>query len=518
MTTNLLIIILSMNMGFSFPASLIKSDNTFTSPSGDQLCELPFQTAGVKHSLISLNGEWEFCKETNQDNWNREELTWDKITVPGEPAMQGHPVQHERWYAYRKVIDIPGDYSGKTVMLRFNGVYSYAKVWINGNYIREHHGGFTAWECDITPYVRKGEKATMIVAFSDRKDDISYASGYAKHPIGGILRNVELIALSDTYISDLYTVTQFDSTYTNSHLSIAISLKGVRKGTKVKFELISPTGTPVKLNNSEIVFDKNTKGLLENSIQKPQKWDAEHPNLYELRAQISLNGKILSMVRKKVGFRQIVVKGDQLLVNGRPVKLRGACRHDMDPLMGRSTTDDYDLKDVLLSKEANINFIRTSHYPPSRAFLEYCDRYGLYVEEETAICFVSTWRSEAYLPYGTSENDTAFSSIYLGQLSEMIERDRNHASVLIWSIGNENKYGLNFRKEYDYVKNTDISRPVIFSYPESAIENKIYDILSMHYVGSEGNVEYNGLKIKNFSYPGIPVLHDEWAHVSCYNT
>ena len=515
--TGLSTFILSVMGMNSFPECLVQPMTAFVGLSTDQLCELPFQTTGVKHSVGSLNGEWQFCKETNQEKWNAKGLTWTKIIVPGEPAMQGYPVQHDTWYAYRKQIAIPKDYSGKTIILRFNGVYGHAKVWINGSYIGEHHGGFTAWECELTPYFKTGKKAMLIVAFSDRRDDISYASGYAKHPIGGILRNVELIALTNTYISDLYTGTTFDSTYTNAVLSTNISVKGALLRTKVKLTLTSPTGKPVKLNNSEIVFDKNEKGLLQNTIQKPQKWDAEHPNLYELTAEISLNGKILSTVQKKVGFRQIVIKEDQLLVNGSPVKLRGACRHDIHPLMGRSTTDEYDLKDVLLAKEANMNFIRTSHYPPSRAFLEYCDLYGIYVEEETAICFVSTWRSKDYLEYGNSENDTTYTSIYLRQLSDMIERDRNHASVIIWSIGNENKYGLNFRKEYEYVKNTDLSRPVIFSYPGSAGDNRIYDIMSMHYVTWEGSVEDNGLKITNFNYPGIPVLHDEWAHVPCYN-
>lgn len=512
-----LVALLSSNGLYSFPKSLIQPDSTNSWPSMDQLCELPFQTIGVKHPVTSLNGEWEFCKETNQEKWDTQALTLTKIIVPGEPAMQGHLIQHDTWYAYRKQINIPKDFSGKTIMLRFNGVYSHAKVWINGTFLREHHGGFTAWECDITPYIRSGEKAMLTVAFSDRRDDISYASGYAKHPIGGILRNVEMIALSKTYISDLYTETTFDSTYTNSMLSATISVKGVLKGTKVKIGLTSPAGKPVKLNNSEIVFDKITKVILQNSIQKPQQWEAEHPNLYELTAEISLNGKLLSTVRKKVGFRQLQIKQDQLLVNGRPVKLRGACRHDIHPLMGRSASDEYDLKDVLLAKEANMNFIRTSHYPPSRAFLEYCDLYGIYVEEETAICFVSSWRLKDYLPQGSSENDTAFTPLYLGQLSEMIERDRNHASVIIWSIGNENKYGLNFKKEYDLVKNTDRSRPVIFSYPGFAGDNKIYDILSLHYVSTNGSHVDNGVEVKNFSSPGIPVLHDEWAHVPCYN-
>ena len=516
---NLLVLIMSTNLCFSFLASTEEQGTSKVIwPSGDQLCEIPSQTAGVKIPLISLNGGWEFCSETNQTDWDKSGLIWNKIIVPGEPAMQGYQVKHDTWYAYRKTIDIPQDYSGANIVIRFNGVYGQSRVWINGKYLREHHGGFTAWECDLTPYVKAGDKASLVVAFCDRRDDISYASGYAHHPIGGILRNVEMIALPETFISELYAETAFDDTFTNCMLSVHLSSKGVLNGAKIKIGLKTPTGAPVILKNNEIDLDKTENGFLQNSIQKPEKWDAEHPNLYEMTVDISVNGKILSTVHKKVGFRQIEVKDDRLLVNGKPVKLRGACRHDINPLMGRSTTDEYDLKDVMLAKEANFNFIRTSHYPPTRAFLEYCDKYGIYIEEETAVCFVANSRPPEYKQYGASQNDTAFTSRYLGQLAEMIERDRNHPSIIIWSLGNESDYGSNFRKEFDYVKMNDKSRPVMFSYPGTTRNDKIYDIMSIHYVTYEGTASQSGLEIRNFSYPGIPVMHDEWTHIPCYNT
>jgi beta-galactosidase len=497
--------------------TLIRADSYDDPSPGDQLCEIPDYTEGTKNPLISLNGLWKFCQETDQENWNADGLTWQSITVPGEPAMQGCPVKHDTWYAYQKVFALPGNCQDKNVIIRFNGVYSYAKIWVNGVFVREHHGGFTTWECNVTNFVKPTEKNTLILAFCDRRDEISYASGYAKHPIGGILRNVELIVLPRTYISGLDVETTFDQSFVNARLTVNLHLNGSIEKTQVSIDLTSPSGDKVKLDNYETGFQNGPSAVLDNIIFEPQKWDAEHPNIYHLSAKLIVDGKILSVVKKKIGFRQIDIMGDKLLINGSPVKLRGACRHDIHPLLGRSASDDYDLKDVLLAKEANFNFIRTSHYPPSRAFLQYCDQYGIYVEEETAVCFVSAWRSEEYLPFCHSENDTAFTSRYLGQLAEMIERDRNHPSVIIWSIGNENKYGSNFKKEFDYVKTTDPSRPVMFSYPGFGGYDKIYDILSDHYPSFDGSSEPYGFKIVNFSYPGIPVLHDEWAHVSCYN-
>ena len=517
--TNLFAIISSTSICFAFQEDQGRY-GSITSPeiNPDQLCELPFQVRGVKTPVINLNGAWWFCKETDQDNWFDKDLTWGKINVPGEPAMQGYPVKHDTWYAYRANIEIPKDFAGKKIILRFNGVYGEAKVWVNGTYLRSHQGGFTAWECDIAQFVQAGNKSKLVVAFRDNTNDISYASGYAKHPIGGILRNVELICLSEPYISRLDVGTAFNEDFSKSSLTLNISVKGKMITPKVRIRLYSPEGIAVALPNSEFALDENLDGTLQNTIPDPEKWDAEHPNLYSLIVEILAGDNIISSIKKKIGFRQVEVKGDQLLVNGKPIKLRGACRHDIHPLLGRSASDEFDLKDVQMAKEANINFIRTSHYPPSRAFLEYCDQYGIYVEEETAVCFVSTYRSDKYQKVGASQDEPAFSSHYLGQLSEMVERDRNHPSVIIWSLGNESTYGSNFKKEHDFVKSTDNTRPIIFSYPGNSGVDTIYDILSMHYVNFDGNMEQSGFRINNFSHPGMPVIHDEWAHIPCYNT
>jgi len=170
-----------------------------------------------------------------------------------------------------------------------------------------------------------------------------------------------------------------------------------------------------------------------------------------------------------------------------------------------------------LAKEANMNFIRTSHYPPTDNFLSLCDEYGIYVEDETAVCFVGSHRTKEYYP-GSSENDTAFTDRYLSQLQEIISNHRNHPSVIMWSIGNENSFGMNFKKSYDLVKNYDDTRPVIFSYPGNVPDSiRGYDILSMHYPDLTGNMNQYGKVTEAFGYKQMPVIFDEWAHVACYN-
>ena len=230
------------------------------------------------------------------------------------------------------------------------------------------------------------------------------------------------------------------------------------------------------------------------------------------------DGELICQKTYDFGFREVKVEGNKFLVNGKPVKLRGICHHDVHPLLGRISTPEYELKDVLLAKEANINFFRTSHYPPTENFLKLCDQYGIYVEDETDVCFVDTWRREPYFP-GATQNDSLYTKESISRLSEMVQNHKNHPSVIIWSIANESRYGTNFKKSYDWIKNNEPSRPVIFSYPGMTGDSAdIFDILSMHYPPIDGTKDEFGSKVVNFnSNKNMPVLCDEMMHNPCYN-
>jgi len=280
--------------------------------------------------------------------------------------------------------------------------------------------------------------------------------------------------------------------------------------------LINSVGERIGLENYSVSLN-NQDFVLENYIVNPLKWDAEHPNLYRLEVSYLDNDELVWMKAYRIGFREITVEGNKLLVNGNEVKLRGANRHDIHPLLGRVSTPEYERKDVLLAREANINFIRTSHYPPTDHFLSLCDEYGLYVEDETAVCFVGTHRMKEFRP-GATENDPVYTDRYLSQLIEMVTFHKKHPSVILWSVGNENQFGANFKKSYDWVKIHDSTRPVIFSYPGLVPDTvQAYDILSMHYPDFSGDLTQYGKATKGFSYSPMPVLFDEWAHVACYN-
>lgn len=464
------------------------------------------ELAGVETPAVLLSGTWQFRYSPDSK--------WDKIQVPGEPTMQGYAIEHDKPFTYRKSFTVPADYAGKHTILRFDGVYSYARLFVNDTFVREHHGGFTRWDTDITPFVRPGKKNEIRLEVTDRLDDISYASGYAHHPIGGILRDVTLFVLPETCLYDFYAETHLDAAYEDAVLKIGYS-SPVAGGAEVAYTLTDPSGRRYPLAQSRFPLEEGGN-MNELPVKNPLKWDAEHPNLYTLTITLSKDGKEIGRFDCRIGFRDVKIEKDRMLVNGMPVKLRGACRHDIHPTLGRTTTAELDSLDVILFKRSNMNFVRTSHYPPTERFLEYCDRYGIYVESETAVCFVDTYRQKNYAP-GKTQDSAEFTPRYLSQCREMVKSFRSHPSILFWSIGNESVYGTNFQQCWDWVKATDKTRPVIFSYPGSVGEKEpVYDILSMHYQDVNGNLNQWNRSTHGFQGEGIPALFDEWAHPACY--
>ena len=474
-----------------------------------QLVPLPVQVQGVSKAVLSLDGTWKFTLTPPADFWlnSSDPAPWPDVSVPGELVMQGFGISRDVEYPYKRSVLIPPDFKGKQIILRFDGVYSYARVWVNGVFKRDHHGGFTSWECDITNEVTPGQAAWITVGITDRSDEISYGSNYAKHYIGGILRDVKLVALPSTHATRLQLRTDLDSAYRDGTLEVtaAIALRGARKAA-MNFQLKDSDNHPVSLRPGSMNFAaEKTEVRLDIPVAAPKKWDAEHPNLYTLTATVVTGGVAVETLERRIGFRKIEVRGNKLFVNGQEVKLRGACRHDIHPLRGRSTTAELDEKDALLFRDANLNFVRTSHYPPSENFLEACDRYGVYVEEETAVCFVNAEWNVSRL---SSQSDPEFLSRYMTQFSEMIERDQSHPSVLMWSLGNESRWGTNIAAEYAYAKREDPSRPVIFSYPDTVPKGTAgYDIWSEHYPKVDGDLKS----------AGVPKMNDEYGHISCYN-
>jgi hypothetical protein len=498
-TTVMTLLFALVSQDFAFGEAAKPEEKAYIAPSA---------YAGVKQPALLLNGAWEF-QFSPRDKWT-------PIQVPGEAAMQGYAIEHDKPFRYRKSFTLPSEYKGETVILRFDGVYSHARLWVNGACVREHHGGFTRWDTDVTPFVQPGKENKIELEVTDRRDDISFASGYAHHPVGGILRDVTIFALPKTHIYDFYAETHLDSHYRDAVLKVVYSEEG--DGGEIEFSLVSPDGQAVPLSQNRVPLSGKTGVAREFFVKKPLQWDAEHPHLYTLNAVLynQAGGEVCRFSRQ-VGFREVKIVKDQLLVNGKPVKLRGACRHDMHPALGRMTTAELDALDAALFKEANMNFVRTSHYPPSERFVEHCDRLGIYVECETAVCFLGMPPHPNYKNLVGIPNNAAYAGRFLSQFREMVGTFRSHPSVLFWSLGNESRFGANFQHCRDWIVAADTTRPSIFSYPGLQKKGKkIYDILSMHYPDVRGNLSQQGAGTRGFQGGGIPAIFDEWAHVPCY--
>jgi hypothetical protein len=469
---------------------------------------LPLTTTGVETPVISLNGTWKLTLRPPKAFWSNEisAASWADVQAPCAVASQGPAPVVGQEYAYRRAFTLPADWQGKRIFLRFDGVTGLARVWVNGAYLREHYGGYTTWYCDITDHVIAGQEAQLTLGVTDRsRDEISPFN------VGGIIRDVRLLALPQSYVTRLHVETDLDGAYRDATLKVMAGM-AVEPGktARLALTLTDPQGQPVAIRPESISLSADApEACVAIPVAAPNKWDAEHPNLYTLQAQVWVEGAVVETLSRQVGFRKIEAAGNRLLVNGMEVKLRGVNRHDVHPNTGRAVTPELVEQDLRLFREANINFIRTSHYPPREDFLDICDRYGIYVEDEIAVAFVHV-----------TQNGPDWTSAYMHQFTEMIERDRSHPSIIMWSLANESYWGSNFQKQYDYVKAEEPSRPTIYSYQITMPEGNLsFELWSLHYAGwncDTAEQTDNG-SVSGSGAHEVPVLHDEYAHIPCYN-
>jgi hypothetical protein len=468
------------------------------------LLPIPKSNKTMQNPVLDLAGPWMFTLDPPDQFWKRgiDSSSWSTVHVPGEFATQGFDVSENVEYPCRRTVKIPNEFKGQRLFLRFDGVYGHARVWVNGMFVREHFGGFTSWDCEITSAIGQDtETIDLVVGVTDRSDDISQASYYAKHSIAGILRGVRLIALPPLHLEYLSVAATLDSKYKDGVIAFSAALSPQNYKT-AEFEFrLEDKSKPQHfelLEKLSVHPGEDASKVLK--VLAPKKWDAEHPNLYTLEIKLSIDGELIQTFERNIGFRTVARVGNELQVNGQSVKLRGVCHHSIHPLHGRAVPVEFDEKDARLFREANINFVRTSHYPPTEEFLDACDRHGIYVEEETAVCW-------SELGKGPS-SDQEFSSRFMSQFREMIERDHGHAAVVFWSLGNESEWGENFALEYQYARKRDPSRPLIFSYPDTTPwGTSSFDIYSKHYPDVDSDL----------SSESFPVLGDEFGHISCYN-
>lgn len=441
--------------------------------------------------FLSLNGEWLFHFEADSKNrpldfYSGEDKVsgWDKIEVPSCWEMKGYgtPIYTNSTYpfpnrppfitrtnpvgSYFRTFDLPTDWDGKQIILHFGGVSSAFYVWVNGQRIGYSEDSCLPAEFDVTEKVQKGKNTVAVQVF--RWSDGSYLEDQDHWRMSGIQREVMLLAQPRVALNDFNVRTKFDENLEDVLLQIrpVVTMKDSIdiEGWTVEAMLYSPTdkpkfAQPLKIDLSKIVYEEypqrdNVKfALLETKIESPQKWSAELPVLYTLVLSLKDNkGNVLESRSSKVGFRDIRIQDGVFLVNGKPVKLYGVNRHDHSENGGKTVTRDEMLKDVQLMKQYNLNAVRTCHYPNDPYFYDLCDQYGLYVMDEANI---ETHHAGGYLA-----NQPAWHAAYTDRILRMVERDKNHASIISWSLGNEAGSGPNFAAAAGWIKEFDPTRPV----------------------------------------------------------
>ena len=491
-------------------AATAKTNVDDTTPEMPRLTPLPVSVAGTDKLQVSLDGTWQFNPKPPKDFWSPDTPTspsWADIQVPGEWVMQGFEVTKDTAAAYRRQFNIPAAWKGQRIKLRCNAVYSDATVWVNGGEVGQHIGGFTPFELDVTNLIEPGQDNTFALAVKNESPADTLASGtfYAAHQLGGITRRIYLFAVPNLNIASLHVNTTFDKDYRDATLCVMLDIANESsrdiQDAQVRLELTDPDSKSVTIKPSivklpAIKAGQTIKQTIEIPVTAPEKWDAEHPNLYVLSCQLKVADEPLETVQRHFGFRQVEIRGRQLFINNTAVKLHGICRHEVHPLRGRSLTPQLCRKDAELFRNANINFIRTSHYPPSEEFLDACDELGIFVEDEAPFCWAFRWDSE-------KKDAPEYSDVIVRQTLEMIQRDRSHPCIIIWSAANESTWCSGFEKSAEAIRNTDNSRPLIFSWWHNL------DIVSGHYPGVDIDDE--------LSQHNLPALFDEYMHLNCYN-
>ncbi|MDE5732962.1 MAG: DUF4981 domain-containing protein [Bacteroidales bacterium] len=480
-----------------------------------------FETDGMRQSL---SGVWKFNWYGTIDSRSLDfykagydDSEWGSMPVPGMWELNGYgdPIYVNVGYAwrghydnnppypadehnyagqYRRTFVLDGDWAGKDIFLHIGSATSNVRVWINGKEVGYSEDSKLEARFDITPYVRTGENLIALEIF--RWCDGSYLEDQDFWRFSGIARDVYVYARPAKRVEDIHVVASASG---EAELSAEVT-KGV---SSVSYSVLDPYGKEVASGTLPVKQSvRSERGLpvVNTKIQVPsvRTWSAETPWLYTLN--VSAYGKEgrTETASLDFGFRDVCVSGGQLLVNGRPVLIKGADRHELNAYKGYVVSESDMIQDILVMKRLNINAVRTSHYPNDPMWYSLCDKYGLYVVDEANIESHGMYYDERSLAHSP-----AYTKAHLARISRMINRDFNHPSVIVWSLGNEAGFGINFKKGYEMAKSMDSSRPVQY---ERAEETPYTDVVCPMYWGYDKCEEYAS------SNPERPLIQCEYAH------
>ncbi|MCA9122172.1 MAG: DUF4981 domain-containing protein [Planctomycetaceae bacterium] len=489
----------------------------------------------------ALNGDWKFHWVGQPDERPHQffepqfdDSDWQTLPVPScwqmhgygvplytnmtypfkkdEPRVMGQP-DNSSWTSYkwrnqvgsyRRRFTLPDTWQDRRVIIHFEGVDSAFYLWINGQPVGYSQGSRTPAEFDITEHVVPGEN--LVAAEVYQYCDGSYLEDQDMWRLSGIFRDVYLWSHDTLHVRDFYVTTDLNDDYSAATMNVRMEVTNHSDSAQdctIAVALLDGAGEPVSTIESmpSISQKRPFFATSTHAIGKPKLWSAETPNLYTLLLTLKdADGNIIEHQSHPIGFREVAIEGGQLKVNGQPILIKGVNRHEHDPDTGHTVSVESMIQDIVLMKQFNINTVRTSHYPDHPAFYDLCDRYGMYVFDETNI--------ESH-GYGSGAGNPIASSprwkeAHLDRARRMVERDKNHASIIVWSLGNEAGSGLCFEAMYDWIKQRDPTRPVQY---EPAHEEKNTDIVCPMYMTIERMIGYA-------KRPGItrPLIQCEYAH------
>lgn len=474
----------------------------------------PDVTSGVAAPVMNLSGEWQFNPEPDPAFPLKRGDGWKPIQVPGHWATQGFTVEDGTYAGYRRTFELPEDWADRHIRLRFDSVFSQCEVYVNGKEAGRHLGTFTAFELDVSDLLKPGKNTLELRVRNDSMaDNLGSLNQYANFPLGGILRKVTLFALPQLHIADLRIETTFDDDFKNASLNLQFEVRNVSRKTcrNATISVDVPGAVTAHAITIPDMKPGTTRFVLASiPVKAPKKWDNEHPNLYNLECQLTLDGKGVEKISKRFGFRQVEVRGNRMFVNGKPIKLAGVCRHEAHPLLGRSLTPQQWRKDAELYMTGNVNFVRTAHYPPAEEFIEACDELGLFVELEAPVCWVGHHANESWKKLNF--RDAQWYPYILQANMETIRFHRNNPSIILWSLANESYWSDNFAQVLKHAQAEDPTRPHAFHDQDYGGFNNLGSsapVANIHYPGPNGDEAVN-----NYARP---ITFGEFCHLNVYN-
>ena len=517
-----LVAVLTAPAAFAAPAA-----EDWLNPEVFQKNRLPMAATFVtdQQQTINLNGTWKFQLVDNPNlskngfqapDYNDD--AWGTIPVPGlwemngygDPlyvnngfAWRGHfkenppfvPYQDNHVGQYRRTINVDRSWIGKQICICVGSATSNLRVWVNGKEVGYSQDSKLEARFDITKYVKEGENLIALEIY--RWCDGSYLEDQDFWRFGGIARGAYVYTREKYRIEDVNILADMYGNITvRSELTPGI--------TDVAYEVVDAKGRTVASFNSpvtkkyEVSENRNVLLTSKASVASPALWSAETPNLYTLKVAARKSGTVVESTSVDFGFRTVEIKNAQLLVNGQPVLIKGADRHELNAYKGYQLSEADMIKDILIMKKLNINAVRTCHYPDDPRWYALCDKYGLYVTDEGNIESHGMGYGE-----GTLAKRLDYQAAHLERDKRMVRRDFNHPSVIVWSLGNEAGNGINFEECYNWIKANDSSRPVHY---EQAIRSWNTDIYCPMYASPEGCERYLN------NNPTKPLIQCEYAH------